>query len=297
MLKFSFKQWLARRSEKTVYPPVLPIVAQWSIRENKLTSNYYVYLHRTLDGTVFYVGKGINKRAWSRASRSQKWKEVASSGYLVELHTTGLSNKAAIELENNLIENFETLVNRGVQRKIETDCLKEYFKVDPASYSGISRIRQTWTGVYFSGKIGPSGRLRIEDGECLGWRICHKGKTIQAHRLVWEFTYGGIPDGYIVDHKDGDPTNNNPSNLRVVLVPKNTRNRKKSSRNTSGVTGVRFVNNGYEAQATVDGKTLYSRFGVKKYGAEAFRLACEWRTEQIKLLNEQGAGYTERHGK
>ena len=38
-------------------------------------------------------------------------------------------------------------------------------------------------------------------------------------------------------------------------------------------------------------------FSVEKHGnEEAFRLACEWRSEQIRLLNEQGAGYTERHG-
>jgi hypothetical protein len=35
----------------------------------------------------------------------------------------------------------------------------------------------------------------------------------------------------------------------------------------------------------------------KKYGKEeAFRLAVEWRAARIKELNEQGAGYTERHG-
>ena len=37
---------------------------------------------------------------------------------------------------------------------------------------------------------------------------------------------------------------------------------------------------------------------LKKYGKEeAFRLAVEWRAARIKELNNQGAGYTERHGK
>ena len=42
----------------------------------------------------------------------------------------------------------------------------------------------------------------------------------------------------------------------------------------------------------------YSRcFTISKYGEqEAFRLAYEWREQKIKELNEQGAGYTERHG-
>ena len=38
-------------------------------------------------------------------------------------------------------------------------------------------------------------------------------------------------------------------------------------------------------------------FSIIQHGKdEAFRLACEWRKEQIELLNLQGAGYTERHG-
>lgn len=43
---------------------------------------------------------------------------------------------------------------------------------------------------------------------------------------------------------------------------------------------------------------VYSRsWSVTKYGYdEAVELASCWRKEQIRLLNEQGAGYTERHG-
>jgi hypothetical protein len=38
-------------------------------------------------------------------------------------------------------------------------------------------------------------------------------------------------------------------------------------------------------------------FSCLKYGdEEALRLALEWRDKTIKEINEQGAGYTERHG-
>lgn len=262
-----------------------------------MKSNYYVYLHKTLDGVIFYVGKGSKNRAWSTCSRSKLWKEKAARGYTVEIFQEGLSNSDALVIENILISELKQLVNRGTQNKVEIDNLSEYFVVDRNSPSGVSRIKGTWTGVYFSGKLGPCGKLRVEKGLCLGWRVRHKGKTVQLHRVVWELTNGIVPDGLVVDHKDGDPTNNKIENLRIVPVPVNARNRKIQSRNTSGATGVRFKDNGYESRVIVNGVVKSKRFGFHKYGEEeAFRLACEWRSEQIRLLNEQGAGYTERHG-
>jgi hypothetical protein len=48
----------------------------------------------------------------------------------------------------------------------------------------------------------------------------------------------------------------------------------------------------------LSGKKHSKSFSISKYGyEEAFRLACEARVEAIRLLNEQGAGYTEYHGK
>lgn len=262
-----------------------------------MKKDYYVYLHKTLDGKVFYVGKGVKKRAWSKSSRSNKWCEKAKDGYSVEIYKENLSDLDALNLENKLITSIEGLVNRGIQTKVEFSDLENYFKIDRESYSGISRIKGTWTGVYFSGKLGPCGTLRVEKGVPLGWRVRHKGKTIQIHRLIWTIANGSIPHGMVVDHIDGNPANNLIENLRLVEAPLNARNRKISAKNSTGISGVRFRRNGYECGVVVDGVVKYSRFGVRKYGKEeAFRLACEWRAEQIRLLNEQGAGYTERHG-
>lgn len=44
--------------------------------------------------------------------------------------------------------------------------------------------------------------------------------------------------------------------------------------------------------------THKASFSCNKYGHEqAFQLACQWREQKIAELNEQGAGYSERHGK
>jgi hypothetical protein len=67
---------------------------------------FYVYLHRRLDnGQVFYIGKGCGKRAWKKSTRSEWWKRIeAKHGRSVEIHTEGLSEREAYELEKRLID-------------------------------------------------------------------------------------------------------------------------------------------------------------------------------------------------
>lgn len=56
----------------------------------------------------------------------------------------------------------------------------------------------------------PRGYLQVRavvDGR--RWYAC-------AHRLAWQHFHGDIPDGLTVNHKDGDKTNNAPSNLELA---------------------------------------------------------------------------------
>ena len=49
---------------------------------------------------------------------------------------------------------------------------------------------------------------------------------------------------------------------------------------------------------TLNGEKKTKSFSCNLLGEEqAFKLACEYREQNIRELNEQGAGYTERHGK
>lgn len=76
-------------------------------------------------------------------------------------------------------------------------------------------------------------------------------KTILLHRYVMN-----CPDDKVVDHINGDPTDNRKSNLRICTQQQNTMNRKKSSNNTSGCTGVCWSNNKWQAQIGYRGKVL-----------------------------------------
>jgi hypothetical protein len=57
-----------------------------------------------------------------------------------------------------------------------------------------------------------------------------------AHRVIWKLSYGTDP--VEVDHIDGDRSNNKLSNLRNVSKADNAKNKRPSSRNTSGSNGV-----------------------------------------------------------
>lgn len=266
---------------------------------NKLKNDYYVYLHKTLDGSIFYVGKGRARRAYSKNSRNSCWHRRAESGFLVEFVKTGITETEAKEIERDLISKIPFLVNRYVPtfKTKDVDILDylNYFTVDRNSPSGLSRIRGVSNGKYERGDIGHCGYIAMNGT----WAVKFKMTMFKVHRIVWELSYGKIPDNWIVDHLDGNPLNNLIENLRIVPAQYNCQNRGKSKNNTSGVTGVSYRSdyNCYTASWNFSDKVRSKSFSVNKYGnEEAFRLACEYRAQKIRELNEQGAGYTERHG-
>ena len=67
------------------------------------------------------------------------------------------------------------------------------------------------------------------------------GKSGQLHNYIWESAHGKIPDGYVVDHIDGNPRNNELSNLRLATKSENQWNKKACKNNKLGIKGVRWV--------------------------------------------------------
>ncbi len=98
-----------------------------------------------------------------------------------------------------------------------------------------------------AGHLSSSGYIQVR----------YKGKVSLAHRIVWEIYYGKEPGG-MVDHIDGDPSNNRICNLRIVDRSSNAKNSKRSDSNTSGVTGVSKSFNGerWRSYITSKGKTI-----------------------------------------
>lgn len=76
------------------------------------------------------------------------------------------------------------------------------------------------------------------------------------HRLAWFYVKREWPP--MLDHKDGDFSNNRIKNLRLCNVVTNGRNRKRGANNTTGKTGVSFDSRDgiYFAAIKIEGKTV-----------------------------------------
>jgi len=97
--------------------------------------------------------------------------------------------------------------------------------------------------------------------------ILFRGKPYKAHRLAWLFTYGNWPEK-MIDHIDGDTSNNAISNLRDVDNKTNQCNRHKARIDSkSGLMGASPCRNKWQAQIKRNGVIKY--LGVYNTAIEA----------------------------
>jgi len=71
-------------------------------------------------------------------------------------------------------------------------------------------------------------------------QICIDKQLYSGHRLAFLYIEGEFPP-HEVDHIDGSRSNNRWSNLRRATKSQNAKNAKKRVDNTSGITGVRWI--------------------------------------------------------
>lgn len=276
------------------------------IMNNK--EDYYVYLHRSkVDNAIFYVGKGRGLRHSSKTSRGRDWQVVAEKGYTVEFHAQHLTSSAAYLIEQELIETLPNLVNKNIRTKtkdIDSDVLSfvYYDETSPTCLRYAKEVVGTNGRVYKY--IGDIAGIEKETSSGLGKRyvLRSRGIAFYVHRLVYALHHD-ISSDHVIDHIDGNALNNKIENLRQVTHEINARNSSASSSTITGVVGVSRVKRTrlnyaqYVAHYQPNGKLVTKEFSCANMPEEqAFRLACEWREQKIKELNEQGAGYTERHG-
>lgn len=273
-------------------------------------NNYYVYIHKNkVTGDIFYVGSGRLKRAEVSSGRSKEWRKIAKTfGFDVEIVYDNLDKKTSLEKERSVYLQYKdlpSLVNKripGILKQSSVEYLKSKFYYDESSPTCLRHNMDVTRG-------RKNANIAARKGDVAG---CNTDTTrsisvnrfvYPIHRVIWMLHNGEIPDGYVIDHIDGDVRNNLISNLRATTCKTNTQNRAKPVTNTSGAVGVNLlyykgVPRRWCAAYAKEGKRFMKYFVIEHNSSseEAFRLAVEWRTEQIRLLNEQGAGYTERHG-
>ena len=107
-------------------------------------------------------------------------------------------------------------------------------------------------------KIGDiAGSLRSKNRGY--YTIRFGGIAYLLHRLVWIYHNGDIPDLMVIDHIDGDLSNNRIENLRLATYSANSQNRKINSTNTSGVKGVYWYKQyeKWKVQIMIDRKSKF----------------------------------------
>jgi hypothetical protein len=121
-------------------------------------------------------------------------------------------------------------------------------------------------------------------GSKAGYAWKQKGKTYiaikidgvkhRAHRLAFLYVYGHIPD--LIDHKDGDGTNNSMNNLREATPSQSTANSRLSSNSTSGLKGAHYDKRRriWKGEIGIDNKTkCLGCFNTAEEAHEAYRKA------------------------
>lgn len=89
--------------------------------------------------------------------------------------------------------------------------------------------------------------------------VWFNGKNDYMHRVIWEFVNGPIPEGMVVDHINGDRSDNRLVNLRLATPSQNAQNRQKSKNNSSGIKGISYHQRDkkWHAYIGVNRKQLY----------------------------------------
>lgn len=106
------------------------------------------------------------------------------------------------------------------------------------------------------------------------WRIAVRGKHYSAHRLAWLYVFGEWPK-QVIDHINGDKTDNRIANLRDVSVEHNNQNTVLICRSKTGVLGVSKTTNGrYKSIISSKGQCMYlGTFDTAEKAGEAYRQA------------------------
>ena len=104
-------------------------------------------------------------------------------------------------------------------------------------------------------------------------KICVNGKKYFAHRLIYLFHHGYIPN--FLDHIDRNGKNNKIENLREATLSQNIGNTKIRSDNTSGYRGVSWDKkaNKWLAKITIFEKQKY--LGYFSNPEAAYKAYCE----------------------
>lgn len=98
------------------------------------------------------------------------------------------------------------------------------------------------------------------------------GVEYYAHRVIYFMLHGYLPA--MVDHKDGNRSNNKPANLRAATSGQNCANSRVRKDNVCGIKGIRRSGKKWRASITTEKKQLHlGSFDNHEQASAAYRNA------------------------
>ncbi|WP_179090910.1 HNH endonuclease [Burkholderia pseudomallei] len=134
--------------------------------------------------------------------------------------------------------------------------LKQFISYDPA------------TGRFHWIRTQPHAN-RVKVGQEVGWlaksghlKVNFDGRVYFLHRIAWVLHNGPVPDGFEIDHRDGNPLNNALTNLRLATKSQNMQNMKMRGTNKTGVKGVSWnkAKRKFEVQIGLNHKKVHGGY-------------------------------------
>lgn len=150
------------------------------------------------------------------------------------------------------------------------DLYREWFDLDS---SGCIIWKKKGRGV----KLGTPANLSLaKNGYCYVWL---RYKRHLAHRVIFFLSNGYLPE--VIDHKDCNPLNNKPENLREASFKKNMMNTTPRQGCASQFKGVARKRSKWRAYLTKDGVTY--NLGVFAHEVDA---ALAYNTKALELFGD-----------
>ena len=248
---------------------------------------YYVYCHCFEDtNEIFYIGKGSGRRHLSK-QRTPAWKSlVENRNYCSMKIKEGMSENEAIDFENELLQVFNTEANISQKssrvKKISYASIKDIAEYDESSPTFLRYKVARANGAIPAGTVAGSfdsygyGQVYIRD------------RIYKTHRVIYCLVSGkDLDSSLIIDHIDGDKSNNNMDNLRLTTLSENTRNIVWESvkPTNTGERAISLRDESYRVLWTENGKQRERTFSYrrsKRSKEEAFEEAINFRDSLIK---------------
>lgn len=163
------------------------------------------------------------------------------------------------------------------EEKLTPERLRRLLECDPVTGALIwlergremfscDRLWRSWNTRY-------AGRIAFTARHVEGYRAgCVLQKHLLAHRVIWMIVHGKIPDGYEIDHINGDRSDNRLANLRAVAPGENQKNNCAPINNTSGVVGVSWFKREGKWRARIKVRSKEMHLGLFDNFDEAVRV-------------------------